>query len=69
MQYELYGFRVVSTGISFSGGEVITTSYPFISTTHAIIRNNLKPVFCDIKLDDYTIEGGAVSFKDKKFWY
>ena len=37
------------------GGEVITTPYTFISTTHAIIRNGLVPVFCDIK-DDYTID-------------
>lgn len=38
------------------GSEVITTPFTFISTTHAIIRNGLKPIFCDIKLDDYTID-------------
>ena len=38
------------------GGEVITTPFTFISTTHAIVRNRLTPVFCDIKLDDYTID-------------
>ena len=38
------------------GGEVITTPFTFISTTHAIIRNGLKPVFCDIKLEDYTMD-------------
>ena len=37
-------------------GEVITTPFTFISTTHAIVNNNLKPVFCDIKLDDYTMD-------------
>lgn len=37
------------------GSEVITTPFTFISTTHAIVRNKLKPVFCDIKSDDYTI--------------
>lgn len=37
------------------GGEVITTPFTFISTTHAIIRNKLKPVFCDVR-DDYTID-------------
>lgn len=26
-------------------GEVITTPFTFASTTHAIVRNNLKPVF------------------------
>ncbi|MBB5336843.1 DegT/DnrJ/EryC1/StrS family aminotransferase [Pectinatus brassicae] len=37
-------------------GEVITTPYTFVSTTHAIVTNNLKPVFCDIKMSDYTID-------------
>jgi len=37
-------------------GEVITTPFSFASTTHAIVMNNLIPVFCDIKLDDYTID-------------
>lgn len=37
-------------------GEVITTPYTFASTTHAIVRNGLTPVFCDIKEDDYTID-------------
>lgn len=38
------------------GGEVITTPFTFISTTHAIIRNGLTPVFCDIKDNDFTID-------------
>ncbi len=38
------------------GAEVITTPYTFISTTHAIIRNGLVPIFCDIKMEDYTID-------------
>ena len=29
-------------------GEVITTPFTFASTTHAIVRNKLEPVFCDI---------------------
>lgn len=37
-------------------GEVITTPFTFASTTHAIVRNNLTPVFCDIRPDDYTID-------------
>lgn len=37
------------------GSEVITTPFTFISTTHAIIRNGLTPVFCDVG-DDYTID-------------
>ncbi|MCB6587666.1 DegT/DnrJ/EryC1/StrS family aminotransferase [bacterium 210702-DFI.5.13] len=39
-----------------NGGEVITTPFTFASTTHAIVRNGLVPVFCDIKEDDYTID-------------
>ena len=42
------------------GGEVITTPYTFASTIHAIVRNNLKPVFCDIKDSDYTIDESLV---------
>lgn len=37
-------------------GEVITTPFTFASTTHAIVRNGLTPVFCDINTDDYTID-------------
>lgn len=38
------------------GAEVITTPFTFISTTHAIVRHRLKPVFCDVKLSDGTID-------------
>ena len=31
------------------GGEVITTPFTFASTTHAIVRNGLIPVFCDVE--------------------
>lgn len=37
-------------------GEVITTPFTFASTTHAIVRNGLKPVFCDINPIDFTID-------------
>lgn len=37
-------------------GEVITTPFTFASTTHAIVRNGLTPVFCDINPDDYTMD-------------
>lgn len=42
------------------GGEVITTPFTFASTTHAIVRNELVPVFCDVKEDDYTIDVSKV---------
>ncbi|MGL4875264.1 MAG: DegT/DnrJ/EryC1/StrS family aminotransferase, partial [Clostridium sp.] len=38
------------------GSEVITTPFTFASTTHAIVRNRLKPVFCDVNEDDYTMD-------------
>ncbi len=41
-------------------GEVITTPFTFASTTHAIVRNGLEPVFCDIKPDDFTIDSEKI---------
>ena len=38
------------------GAEVITTPFTFASTTHAIVRNGLVPVFCDVNPVDYTID-------------
>ncbi len=37
-------------------GEVITTPFTFASTTHAIVRNGLEPVFCDIDPVDFTMD-------------
>lgn len=37
-------------------GEVITTPFTFASTTHAIVRNGLSPVFCDIRETDFTMD-------------
>jgi len=42
------------------GGEVITTPFTFISTTHAIVRNGLVPVFCDINDVDYTMDATKI---------
>lgn len=38
------------------GGEVITTPFTFASTTNAIVRNGLIPVFCDINSEDFTMD-------------
>lgn len=37
-------------------GEVITTPFTFASTTHAIVRNGLEPVFCDIDPATFTMD-------------
>lgn len=37
-------------------GEVITTPFTFASTTQAIVRNGLTPVFCDINRENFTID-------------
>lgn len=47
-------------GLKDTGGEVITTPFTFVSTVHAITRNGLKPVFCDIKPDDYIIDPSKI---------
>ena len=47
---------IQALGLNKKGGEIITTPFTFVSTTHAIVRNGLKPVFADIKTDDYTID-------------
>ncbi len=36
-------------------GEVITTPYSFVATTHSLHWNNITPVFCDINEHDFNI--------------
>ena len=38
------------------GSEIITTPFTFVSTSNAIVRCGLIPVFCDINKDDFTID-------------
>lgn len=38
------------------GSQIITTPFTFISTTHAIVRCGMEPVFCDVKPEDGTID-------------
>lgn len=42
------------------GGEVITTPFTFVSTSEAIVRAGLTPVFCDIDPDTYTIDTSKI---------
>ena len=41
-------------------GEVITTPFTFVATTHALTWNSLIPVFCDIKKDSYNIDPSKI---------
>ena len=38
------------------GGEVITSPFTFVSTTHALVRKGLVPVFCDVLEKDGTLD-------------
>ena len=42
--------------LGLCSGEVITTPFTFLSTAHALSMNGLKPIFCDIKESDCTID-------------
>ena len=42
------------------GSEVITTPFTFASTTHAITRNGLVPVFCDVDPELYTMDPAKI---------
>lgn len=42
------------------GSEIITTPFTFVSTTNAIVRNGLVPVFCDINDKDYTLDASKI---------
>ena len=41
-------------------GEVITTPFTFVSTTNAIVRCGLKPVFCDIDPRSFTMDPAKI---------
>jgi len=42
-------------GLGISG-EVITTPFTFVATTHALFWNKIRPVFVDIERDYYTLD-------------
>lgn len=41
-------------------GEVITTPFSFVATTHALFWNKIRPVFVDIESEYYTLDPAAV---------
>jgi dTDP-4-amino-4,6-dideoxygalactose transaminase len=38
------------------GSEIIVPNNTWISTAEAVVSNNFKVIFCDINLNDYTID-------------
>lgn len=56
------GMQALEVAIEAAGlsGEVVTTPYSFVATTHAVRRANLQPVFVDIRRDDLNIDAKAV---------
>ena len=42
------------------GSEVITSPFTFVSTTHALVRQGLVPVFCDVLEADGTLDPAGV---------
>lgn len=53
LEMAIQALGLKNKGEELDGGEVITAPFTFVSTTNAISRNNLKPVFCDIRKSDY----------------
>lgn len=52
LQIALQGMQVT--------GEVITTPFTFVATTHALFWNKVRPVFVDIEPDFYTLDPAKV---------
>ncbi len=56
LEMAIQALGLKNKGDDLRGGEVITVPFTFVSTTNAISRNNLKPVFCDIRKSDYCMD-------------
>ena len=52
LQIALQGLRLT--------GEVITTPFTFVATTHALYWNKIRPVFVDIEPEHYTLDPAMV---------
>lgn len=52
------GTIALTTALKHSriSGEVITTPYSFVATSHSLLWNNIKPIFVDIKSDSLNID-------------
>src|SRR5574338_127808 len=47
--------QIALQGLQLSG-EVITTPFTFVATTHALYWNKIRPVFVDIEPEHYTLD-------------
>jgi dTDP-4-amino-4,6-dideoxygalactose transaminase len=47
--------QIALQGMGISG-EVITTPFTFVATTHALVWNKIRPIFVDIEPEYYTID-------------
>lgn len=56
------GTLALQIGLQAMGisGEVITTPFTFVATTHALYWNKIRPVFVDIEPDYYTLDPAKV---------
>ena len=52
--------QIAFQGLGITGGEVITTPFTFVATTHALYWNKIRPVFCDIEPQCYTLDPDKV---------
>lgn len=51
---------IAALGVSSLRGEVITTPFSFLATSHSILWNNLTPVFVDIEPNGFNIDPAQV---------
>jgi dTDP-4-amino-4,6-dideoxygalactose transaminase len=51
--------QIALQGMGISG-EVITTPFTFVATTHALFWNQIRPVFVDIEPDYYTLDAEKI---------
>jgi len=51
------------SALNLEPGEIITTPFTFVSTTHAIVRCGFTPVFCDVEPDYFTLDATKLEAK------
>jgi dTDP-4-amino-4,6-dideoxygalactose transaminase len=56
------GMLALSVALEAAGleGEVVTTPYSFVATTHSVLLEKLTPVFADVRPNDLNIDPAAI---------